>query len=93
VAATPAERTALRYWRDEFWRFNEGRYYKLPCSELQAEVSEFIRENFVREKVANKQGQIIPVTRNVVGNVVQAITSGILVPVSYLSTFSSIREK
>ena len=71
---------ALRYWRDEFWRFKDGRYHKLPYSELQAEVSEFIREKFVREKVTNKHGQIIPVTRNVVGNAVQAITSKILVP-------------
>ena len=76
----PHRNFALRYWREEFWRFHDGRYDKMPYSELQAEVSEFIREKFVRERVTNKGGEVVPVTRNVVGNVMQALTSKVLVP-------------
>lgn len=70
---------ALRYWRDEFWRFHEGRYRRITCSELQANVSEFIRDEFQRAKPTNKQGQLLQVTRNVVGNVMQALTAEALV--------------
>lgn len=70
---------ALRYWRDEFWQFREGRYRKLSGSELQARISEFIREIFQREKPASRQGQILQVTRSLVQNVMQALMGRTLV--------------
>src|SRR5712692_4651184 len=70
---------ALRYWRDEFWQFHEGRYRKISYTELQAKMSEFIREEFQRDRPTTKNGQILQVTRTLVGNVMQALTGKTLV--------------
>ena len=70
---------ALRFWRDEFWRFHEGRYINLPKGELEAKASEFIREEFQRTKPAAKNGQLLQVTRNVVTNMMQALRGRTLI--------------
>ena len=70
---------ALRQWRDEFWRFHEGRYRKVTRSELQAKVTEFVRQEFLRTKPTNKARQLLQVTRNVVSNVLLALSGVVLV--------------
>jgi putative DNA primase/helicase len=70
---------AIRYWRQEFWRFQDGRYHSISVAELQAQIAQFIHEEFQRTKPRNNQGQILQVTRNVVGNVVQALSGKVLV--------------
>lgn len=59
--------------------FHEGRYRRLSPDELQAIVTEFIREEFQRTKPTTKHGQILQVTRNVVGNVMHALKGKLLV--------------
>ena len=71
---------ALRYWRDEFWRFHNGRYRRISQAELQAEISQFVREEFQRDKPTTRAGQIVQVTRSLVGNVMQALMGKTLVP-------------
>src|SRR6266567_3283037 len=57
---------ALRFWRDEFWRCHGGRYIRISNPELEARVSEFIQQEFLRTKPTTKKGQVLQVTRSVV---------------------------
>jgi putative DNA primase/helicase len=75
----PHGHLALRYWRDEFWRFHQGRYQKVSYAELQAKMSEFVRDEFQREKPTTNNGRVLQVTRSVVGNVMQALMGKVLV--------------
>jgi P4 family phage/plasmid primase-like protien len=70
---------ALRFWREEFWTFQDGLYHRVSSGELQAAITAFIREEFQRDKPTSKNGQLLPVTRNVVGNVMQALKGEVLV--------------
>jgi putative DNA primase/helicase len=68
---------ALRFWRDEFWQFHEGRYRTVSHSELQARITGFVRQEFERTKPVTRHKQIVQVTRNIVGNVIQALAGSV----------------
>ncbi len=71
---------AIRYWRDEFWRYRDGRYVKVTDSELRAEISTFIRNEFRARRAVNRNGTLLQVTRGIVSNVMQAMAGDLLVP-------------
>jgi len=83
----------LRYWRDEFHVWDGSAYRAIPHSELRAEISRFVAEEFAaihREALLNHSHKSptsperlprpIPVTGHLVADVVQAIASLVVLP-------------
>lgn len=76
----------LRYWRDEFIRWDEGAYTRLPLGDLKAQLTSFIRGQFeadAEQRVlawqrlgspSDKKPKVRKVTGGLVGNVQQALT-------------------
>ena len=71
---------AVRYWRDEFWRYRDGRYVKVSEPELRAEITVLTREDFRARRAVNSNGTLLQVTRGLVSNVIQALAGELLVP-------------
>ena len=69
----------LIFWRDEWWKWRDGRYRKIDLGELKAKVWASIRTEFevcYRERVAKGSSKPIrKVTRGLVSNVVGAMES------------------
>lgn len=69
----------LIYWRDEWWKWKDGRYRKIENSELRAKVSAAIRAEFElcwRDRRAKGDDKPIKkVTRALVANVIGAMES------------------
>lgn len=76
----------LIFWRDEWWKWRDGRYRKIEGSELKAKVSAAIRHEFEhcwRERKAKGDDKPIrKVTRSLVGNVIGAMESMCGIPSS-----------
>lgn len=69
----------LLYWRDEWWKWKEGRYRRIEPSELKAKVWAAVRAEFEtcwRERLAKGDDKPIrKVTRALVSNVIGAMES------------------
>ncbi|TWU22475.1 hypothetical protein Pla52o_35310 [Novipirellula galeiformis] len=69
----------LVYWRDEWWKWKEGRYRKIEKSELNAKIWLAVRHEFEmswRERRATGDDKPVKkVTRSLVSNVVGAMES------------------
>lgn len=76
----PHRHKAIRYWRDEFWRYRDGWYVRLTEPELRAEITMFIKGDFRDRRCVNSKGMLLQVTRSLVSNVVQALAGELLVP-------------
>lgn len=75
----------LRFWRGEFHRYHNGAYRPVPDADQRAELTQYVRAEFVRLNVAavaaqtNKGEQVgappkvRPVTSRLIGDVVQAL--------------------
>lgn len=75
----------LIYWRDEWWKWKEGRYRKIEPSELKAKVWSSIRSEFERcwrESRGKDDRPIRKVNRTLVSNVVGAMESMCSIPTS-----------
>ena len=85
----------LRFWRDEFHKWDGSAYRPIPLAELRAELSRFLAEEFaamhrdaLRERLDSPRGTTerpprpIPVTGHLVGDVIQAIASLVVLPAS-----------
>lgn len=69
----------LLYWRDEWWKWKEGRYRRIEASELRAKVWLSVRQEFEASwrdrQAAGDDKPIRKVTRSLVSNVVGAMES------------------
>lgn len=69
----------LIYWRDEWWKWKEGRYKKIESAELKAKVWAAVRAEFEscwRERSAKDADKPVrKVTRSLVSNVIGAMES------------------
>lgn len=66
----------LIFWRDEWWRWKEGRYVAIPKSELRAKVNYAIHQEFVRcWRTGDKDNPVKQVKTNLVNNVIAAMES------------------
>ncbi|TWT65640.1 DNA primase family protein [Crateriforma conspicua] len=76
----------LIYWRDEWWKWRDGRYRRIDTAELKAKVSAAIRTEFehsYRERRARGDDKPIrKVTRALVSNVIGAMESICAIPSS-----------
>jgi P4 family phage/plasmid primase-like protien len=76
----------LAYWRDEWWKWKDGRYRKIDNSELRAKVWMAIRQEFEacwRERSAKGDDKPVrKVTRALVANVIGAMESMCALPSS-----------
>jgi putative DNA primase/helicase len=81
----------LRYWRGEFHRYAGGAYRPVPDDDLRAELTEWVRAEFVRLNTAeraaavaldtvNRPPRVRPVTVQLIGNVLQALRGRCLLP-------------
>src|SRR5206468_7145778 len=75
----------LRYWRSQFWRWSGHRYAVVDSDDLRAELTRTIKTRFnCDRKLIQSHGEQPRldgrVTRNLVANVLQALTSRTLVP-------------
>ena len=75
----PHGHPALRFWRDEFWRYRDGRYRQISDAELKAKITSFIKDEFRRTKAANRGGEILQVNTGLVANVKLALMGDLLV--------------
>ena len=74
-----SRRTTLRYYKQEWWQWN-GKYYKrVSIAEMKARLSAFAKDRIDK---ANLVGYTVKpkVTTGVVGNLLQALQSELLVP-------------
>ncbi len=89
--AHAGEPLRLRFWRGEFHRYSEGAYHAVPDDDLRGELAAWVREEFVRlhpldlaawEESGQKgpRPKVRPVTQNLVGNVLLALTGACLLP-------------
>lgn len=66
----------LRYWRQEWYKFNGRCYQPIPFAELQARVNGFIKSEFDRLFADNPNADFVrKVNRGLVSNVIAAIES------------------
>jgi P4 family phage/plasmid primase-like protien len=76
----------LVFWRDEWWKWREGKYRKIEASELKAKVWQAVRCEFERcYKERKKTGDDKPVrkvTRAIINNVIGAMESICTIPSS-----------
>ena len=66
----------LVFWRDEWWKWRDGKYRKIELSELKAKVWMAVRQEFercYRERKAGEPKPIRKVTRALVNNVIGAM--------------------
>ena len=81
----------LRFWRDEFYAWGGGCYRIVDGPELRAQLSQFLADEFRRihrlssaeaDDRARKRRSSgpIPVSRRLVGDVLQALTGLVLIP-------------
>ena len=74
---------SLIYWRDEWWKWKEGRYRRIDVSELRAKIWAAVRAEFeVCWTSGTKDKPVQKVTRSVVGNVIGAMESICSIPSS-----------
>jgi P4 family phage/plasmid primase-like protien len=76
----------LVFWRDEWWKWRDGKYRKIEISELRAKVWQAVRVEFERcYRERAKTGDSKPVrkiTRAIVNNVIGAMESLCTIPSS-----------
>jgi P4 family phage/plasmid primase-like protien len=70
----------LRFWREEWWRYRDGKYRKIGPQELKAKVAATIKTEFdnrYRERVdrGEEVREVRQVTRGLVSNVIGAMES------------------
>jgi len=70
-------RLTLRYWRDQWWRWDGHRYYPLDKAELRAEVTAAVKGEFDRTAARDAPQKV---SSQVVTNTLQALSSLCLVP-------------
>ena len=68
----------LRYWRHEWWLWDNGSYRRVAERELAAQVTHSIKRYISKNAVGGKF--LSSVTRNLVGNVLQALASELRIP-------------
>jgi putative DNA primase/helicase len=73
-------RTTLRFYRNEWWRYEDGRYGVVSNTELMAHLGRAIKEEVDSVPLVNQHGVAYGVTKSLVGNVASAITGTLLVP-------------
>jgi putative DNA primase/helicase len=72
-------RPTLRYWRAEFWRWEDGRYVPVSRTELTAEVTAAIKKEVDSANLVDGFGRAYRVTKGLVNNVLQALMGETLV--------------
>ena len=75
----------LVYWRDEWWKWKEGRYKRIELTELKAKVWAAIRVEFEqcwRDRSVGDNRPVQKVTRALVSNVIGAMESVCTIPSS-----------
>lgn len=66
----------LIFWRDEWWRWKEGRYVVIPKPELRAKVNYSIHQEFVRAwREGDREEPVKQVRVSLVNNVIAAMES------------------
>ena len=69
----------LRFWRDEWWRWDGTCYAAVPECDLEADITAAIKAEF-DEYAATRYEQVKSVNRTLVSNVKLALGSMVLVP-------------
>jgi P4 family phage/plasmid primase-like protien len=89
-----SHRGKLVFWRDEWWKWKDGKYRKIELSDLKGKVCNSIRREFVDQWMKVRDGSVKKVTRSLVHNVVGAMESMCLLPASIeMSTCISTRKQ
>jgi P4 family phage/plasmid primase-like protien len=70
----------LRFWRNEWWRFQAGCYQVVPDAQLRGELTTEIKQAFDQSGVTDKEGFVFKVGKSLVNNVMQALAGDVLVP-------------
>lgn len=84
----------LVFWREEWWKWKEGKYRRIEGSDLRSKVCSSIRREFVAQWLQSRDGAVKKVTRSLVANVVGAMESMCLLPGSIeMSTCISTRNQ
>jgi hypothetical protein len=73
-------RTTLRYWRGEFWRYEDGRYRAISSTEFTATLFKTLTEHIASVPLRNPDGQLLQLRTGVVNNVRAALTGEVYVP-------------
>lgn len=78
----------LVYWRDEWWKWKEGRYRKIELPELRAKVWQAVHAEFVEcyktRRAAGDDKPVRKVSRAIVSNVIGAMESICALPDSVM---------
>jgi hypothetical protein len=78
----------LVYWRDEWWKWKEGRYRKIELPELRAKVWQSVHAEFVQcykvRRAAGDDKPVRKVSRAIVSNVIGAMESICALPDSVM---------
>ena len=76
----------LVFWRDEWWKYKEGKYRKIANKELRPKVNDSIRKEFVecwhrsQEESSEEPKPVRKVTESLVTNVIAAMASKSYIP-------------
>lgn len=84
---SPNSPLLLRFWRDEFHRYIGGTYQPIPDYDQRAELTTWVRSEFLRLNAASmgheeKPPKVKPVTSKLIGDVLQALRGLCLLPAS-----------
>ncbi|QJX00253.1 DNA primase family protein [Frigoriglobus tundricola] len=81
----------LRFWRGDFHRYRDGAYRPVPDDDQRAELTQYVRAEFVRSNAAvvaacegedekKQPPRVRPVTSKMIGDVLQALRGLCLLP-------------
>ena len=75
----------LKFWKDEWWRYKQGVYVKIPNTEIKTKITAAIQAEFEREfREAKKRGSDVDAVRKIsstlISNVMECTRSLCLLP-------------
>src|SRR4051794_25389068 len=68
-------RTTLVHWRGDFWRFENGRYYRITQAEVSAQLTNAIKHHVDSVPLIDHLGRVYRVTNGLVSNVANALAA------------------
>lgn len=64
----------LKFWKDEWWRYKQGVYVKIPNTEIKTKITAAIQAEFEREfREARKRGSEVEAVRKISGTLISNV--------------------
>jgi len=80
MASDSNGRPALRYWRSEWWQHRDGHYSTRKHDTIENAMTRFIRARFEKIRAKGRDGNLLRVSKALVGNTINALKSDVEVP-------------